>query len=242
MNRTRFFQIIVGKPQSGKSHYANEFIKKYNSMGGFSLVYNQGRPRDFKDHTEFEIPDIYDLAAKIRDKVRRSKFLNRPFLPYFLDEHGGVAPFIQRSGGKVKINRAGSADMERAFFRYVYGYMYNSLLTIDDARPIFRNGLNSDMVMLFSRLNHTGKKSGAKQNGIDAQVIFHNLEMVNDELLDYATHIKLFQVNFLPSKMGGNDLYKVVRDCKLRLDKLPKYSSFDIEIETLNVKLNTPSS
>lgn len=238
--RKRFFQILVGKPQSGKSYYANKFIQKYNSLGGFSLVYNHGRSTDFKDHVEYEIPDIYDLASRIKDKKKRSYFINRPFLPYFIDNKGGIAPFIQRAGGKIKIGRTASRQMENAFWRYMFAYMYNTLLTIDDARPVFRYGLNEDMTNVFSRINHPGKKAGAKQPGIDVQILFQDFEMINPDLFSCATHIRMFKVNFLPPKIGSLDLTRVVYDCKKRLDELPDHSSFLIEIETLNVKLNTP--
>lgn len=232
--RNRIFNLIVGAPRSGKSHYAEKLMTDYSGRGGAAIIYNQGKPSDFSTFDFLEVPGAVDYAAGL-EKEKRRAFLHNPHLPFFVREDGERTnkKAVLKSGAKYRIYRATEPKMEAAFFKYLYDYCHDCIITFDDARPITRQGLSPALIQLFSRQNHAGRKT--KATGVDLQAIYHNLDTVSDELLDYVTHLTLFRVNMMPERFGNIALYKVVQQCVNELNKLPKYSYFTINMQTLHV-------
>ena len=70
----RFFNIISGLEQSGKSFYSIKLAKLYNQKGGIVFVYNPGRLEDYKGYSEVEIIGTKQTAAIILDKHQRRAY------------------------------------------------------------------------------------------------------------------------------------------------------------------------
>lgn len=241
MSRDRFLNLIVGAERGGKSYFAEGIMNKYCERGGMSLIYNQGKPSDFSSFEFIEIPDKMDVAAKIRSKQARTAFLFNPHLPYFLDEDGvkRIKPVdIIKPGAKYRVYRNGCTRMEAAFFKFAFLYLHDCIFTIDDARSITRKGLTEQLVTLFSRKNHAGRKT--RPTGVDIQVIYHDLDTVPDEILTYCTHFTLFRVNIMPEKFGNIALYNIVKKCVNELNDLPKYSKAVIDVKGLTYSIIKP--
>ena len=233
----RFFNIISGLEQSGKSYYSIKLAKLYNSKGGIVFVYNPGRLEDYKNYSEIEVIGTKETAAIIQDKHQRRAYQRNPQIELF--RYQGKAyrmkDFVNVLKGKaVYAFRIPNRTDETLFFAALNWYAYNTLVLLDDCRPIFRYGLADGHIQFFNSKNHAGKKANPPplngSRGLDVIAIFHNLDKVNRELYDYATHITLFAQNQLPDKstVDNQEYYAEIEKAYFELKKLPVYSAIEI--------------
>lgn len=233
----RFFNIISGLEQSGKSYYSIKLAKLYNSKGGIVFVYNPGRLEDYKGYQEIEIIGTKESAAMISNKHQRRAYQRNPQIELF--RHQGkiyrIKDFVKALRGKaVYAFRIPNRADETLFFAALNWYAYNTLVLLDDCRPIFRYGLSDGHIQFFNSKNHAGKKVSPPplngSRGLDVIAIFHNLDKVNRELYDYATHITLFAQNQLPDKstVDNAEYYAEIEKAYFELKKLPVYSAIEI--------------
>ena len=233
----RFFNIISGLEQSGKSYYAAKLAKLYHRRGGIVLVYNPGRLEDYSDYEEIEIVSTAQTAALFAGKRERSAYLRNPAILFF--RMGGkyykMRDFVKTLSGKKAFSlRIPNRDDENRFFQSLNWYAYNTLVLLDDCRPIFRSGLRDGHIQFLNSKAHAGKKASIPalngNRGLDVIAIFHNLDKVNGELFDYATHITLFAQNQLPDAktVDNTEYYQEVKKAFFELKKLPMYSAIEI--------------
>lgn len=233
----RFFNIISGLEQSGKSFYAIKLAKLYSQKGGIVFTYNPGRLEDYSDYTEIEIVSTKETGAAILDKNARRAYFRNPSIEFFKMQGRTyrMRNWVQVLRGKKAFSfRMPNRADETLFFAALNNYAYNTLVLLDDCRPIFRYSLMDGHIQFFNSKNHAGKKSAIPpvngQRGLDIIAIFHNLDKVNRELYDYATHITLFMQNQLPKpEMVDNDeYYTEIERAFHELKNLPIYSAIEI--------------
>lgn len=233
----RFFNIISGLEQSGKSFYAAKVSKLYNAKGGIVFCYNPGRLEDYADYEEIQVLGAQDTAGMIIDKHRRRAYIRNPQIEFFQvrGKRYRMKDFVRvMAGQKCYSLRIPNRQDESSFFKALNWYAYNTLVVLDDCRPIFRSGLNEGHIQFFNSKNHAGKLSSLPpvngQRGLDVIGIFHNLDKVNGELYDYATHITLFAQNQLPDPrtVDNSDYYKEIEKAFHELKTLPQYSAVEI--------------
>lgn len=229
--------IIIGAMRSGKSFWANEQIKKYNKQGQSAIVYNLGKPSDFNACIPLFIPSAEDMIKSEgkgwKDAKNISYLYDEKETPYNIESFN--IDFYSKS---IKLPRANDLLTERLFFDAYFKYISNTLLIFDDARNIFRNGLKSEFIQLFSRINHTGIKHKAKNfiaKGSDIYLIFHSLDLVNPELFDYATHIINFKYAMQPDfkAVENQQIREQIKKSFEALEKAPQYSYTLTDINNL---------
>lgn len=202
----RTFAIVAGLQRSGKTYHITQVLRRHP---GSVIAYNVGRTADFEGYTEIEFLDPEEAAVYLDLKKHdRTRYLFRPVVEYFrvgakVFHMSYFTAFAAKNGRRFKhYGRVGSR-YERALFQGFALYLTGCAVVFDDARPIFRAGLSDAAINLFSRQAHTGKKARyqpAKAPGVDIFLIFHNLDRVNGELYDYATHLVMFRCNQKPSQ------------------------------------------
>lgn len=233
----RFFNIISGLEQSGKSYYSSKLAKIYHLKGGIVLVYNPGRLEDYSDYSEIEILGSKATAASIKDKNQRRTYERNPAIEFFRmnGKYYRMKDFVKElKGKKVYCMRIPNRQDESLFFQALNWYAWNTLILFDDCRPIFRYGLSDGHIQFFNSKNHAGKKASLKavngNRGVDVIAIFHNLDKVNRELYDYATHITLFAQNQLPDSntVDNSEYYQQIEKAFYDLKDLPVYSAIEI--------------
>ena len=167
--------LIIGAQRSGKSFFSNQMIEKYKRAGNSALVYNLGRPSDFSACKEIFLLTEKQHAVKIGKSYKE----NPGFL--FYEHNDQEKEFINFSPDWAgKGAKAGRVDYktEVLFLEAFFKYVSNCLFVIDDAKAIFRYGIKSEFLTLFSRLNHTGRNNPVnnwKATGSDVIIIFHSL-------------------------------------------------------------------
>lgn len=233
----RFFNIISGLEQSGKSFYSIKLAKLYNQKGGIVFAYNPGRLEDYKGYSEVEIIGTKQTAAIILDKHKRRAYQRNPQIELFKFEEKiyRIRDFVRVLKGKCVYSfRIPNRTDENLFFAALNWYAYNTLVLLDDCRPVFRYGLSDGHIQFFNSKNHAGKKSSTPPvnglRGLDVIGIFHNLDKVNRELYDYATHITLFAQNQLPdqSTVDNAEYYREIEKAYHELKNLEVYSAIEI--------------
>lgn len=233
----RFFNIISGLEQSGKTYYAVKLAKLYHQKGGIAFTYNPGSLEDYRDYTEIEIVSTKQTGAAITDKAARRAYFRNPGIEFFRMEGRfyRIKDFVKvLRGRKVYAFRIPNRQDESLFFAALNLYAYNTLVLFDDCRPIFRYGLTDGHIQFFNSKNHAGKLASLPavngSRGVDVIAIFHNLDKVNRELYDYATHITLFQQNQLPKPemVDNSEYYREIEIAFNELKTLPLYSAVEI--------------
>ena len=237
MNRRLY--IIIGAQRSGKSFFSNQLIEKYKAAGNSAIVYNLGKPTDFKAARE-----IFLMSQRQHAAILGKSYKEQPFFRYYEDQDQ-VKDFYnfspENAGRAVKAARL-DLTAERLFFESFFKYISNSLLVIDDARAIFRNGVKAEFLTIFSRLNHCGRFNPVtnwQAAGADVIIIFHSLDHVNQELFDYATHIINFKYAMRPNfdRVDNEDIRKHLQNCFSALEKAPQYSYTVTDIHNSKSKL-----
>ena len=200
----RTFTAIAGAQRCGKSFLSNELLKYYISdFGGCGLVYGLGRNTDFADAQMGYILSIQD-HQEMFEKTERKSYNENPKINYYKigNELFPIKNFNLKNYLRgIKVPRLPDRQSERLFISAFFKHIANTLLIIDDSRPIFRYGVESEFIQLFSRINHCGYESPAKNwrtQGSDIISIFHSLEHINNEIFDYLTHIITFRYEFAP--------------------------------------------
>ncbi len=246
MNRHRLNLIIAGAPRSGKTYYAEKLANNYANSGRIVLAYNVGLSGDFSDFEEVEFLDKID-TSKLLDKVKRQSYLFNPEIRLF--KYKGkvydMKYFVDVCKGKrLKSYRIADQQSEDLFFLSIYKYIKNCLIIFDDIRPVFRSGLKRGSINLFSRINHTGlqSKNTSAKNGVDVVLIFHNLDKVNSELYDYATHLIAFYCTRKSNKIGNEELECILDDVFEQLKSAEKYTYFEVDIRNLDISKRKPIS
>lgn len=237
--------LCIGAMRSGKSFFSDHYIRQYIRKGNSALVYNLGKTTDFQNSKNHIRLLNEEQHANI---IGKKKFKESPKFRFFEDQKGKVQDFKNFNklylGKSAKTEKLGR-NFERRFIDSFYKYCSNTLLVLDDARSIFRYGMNDNFLNLFSRINHTGKESPFKswQNkGSDIIIIFHSLNHVNPELLDYATHIINFKYAFEPdfSRLDNREIQRQMKNSFKALKSAKPYFYTITDIHKMKTFLFNP--
>lgn len=230
MSTNPICMAIAGAERSGKSFFVWNWAKK---RGRPYIVYNCGDD-GFDDATEIEFLTAAQAAEEkgLTGKALRNYLWSAKDCDFFRVD-GKMYPIAQLNqvAHKYKALRqfgtiGGKGDS--AFFDAMYLYGAGLLLILDDARPLFRNGLNSSHIKLFSRKSHTGAKATWKptRRGVEIVTIFHNIDRINSELFDYMTHCALFYSTQPPrDNIDNPDAFRAIAQAYDELKTAPKYSA-----------------
>lgn len=222
----------------GKTYYTERLAEKTTASGGFVFVYNPGGPPDWKN--TLEATPIHPRTIARKKGLTKTAEINR----YIADNSDVVKfwevdgkfykseeiPFVFR-GRQLKCLR--SFDMEQMIFATIFEYFHGGMLVLDDNRSSGRRTPN--LLQLYARSNHTGKKYTTKP-GINIAVVYHNLDTPPRELYDYLTHVVLFQVNRAPQDLKMPELEEAINDAVDWLAEAPKYSRCEIHLLGADIK------
>lgn len=201
--------IIIGAERTGKTHFAKRFTDLVRDRTGKGvLFYNVGNPDDAEGYKEIELLDFDKTESLITDRDKRKAYKRNPKLLFF--KYDGSIYRISKIGGFV--NKIGKVcmypvfdlELQRKFAEKLFEYGGGIQLIMDDARPIFRNGVNKEFSQLFGRKFHAGFK-GNSLKGIDIHIMFHSFDEINDALFNYVTNFTVFRSNTEPQE---NDFKK----------------------------------
>lgn len=202
--------IITGVERSGKTYFAEKLCNVMHKNGKTAIVYNKGNDSDFSDFEEIEILDKGDTYVYIMEnkgKAEARKYTWRSDVRYF--EYKEKIYHFSRfnailGGKKISIPRV---ELEDLFFKAMYSYVGNCFFIGDDFRVVTRQGVQANLINLTARKNHTGKKSTSKSvpKGSHLSFIYHNLDLVNNEIFHYATHLIMYYTGIKPALKQLND-------------------------------------
>lgn len=256
--RNRFKWIFIGAERCGKTfwvkHYAEEYVKKEGTV----IAYNFGKDKDFPEYDPKTKKRLYYTIEPLTFSEHIQMFfsatdekryysLNKTVTYFRLlmpdGEDDKIIHFKDFSKvfykKRVRIPRVQNKAEENQFFKTLFNYVSNTLLILDDCKPMFRHGMKDNQIELFNRSNHTGKRNAIKEfkdKGIDIISIFHNPDHAPEELWDYTTDAFLFYypMNANYKKMDNPDLAKIFDKSKKYLHKAPKYTSLKIGVQGEN--------
>ena len=217
--------------RSGKSFFASQLLQGFCSKGGFGLIYNTGKPQDWKGAEPFD----FVTATKQRAAAKQQKKEWDGSLVWCRPTKGGgymhIAGLpVNRAGRAVKTVRYDEVT-DRLLAESFYKWLGKSLIIYDDCRELFRHGIPAEFLGLLSKINHVGSQSpfpNLRGMGADVVLIFHGIDQVNPELWTYATDIVQFRTP--PTETPS---YKSVDNAQVRailsentawLEQAPKYS------------------
>ena len=233
--------IIIGAMRSGKSFFSNSLITQYNAAGQSALVYNLGRPTDFKNAKPGFLMNKNEHIKEVGKDWKQS-----PYFYGFSDEKENkidIKDFNKNYyKSALKVPRIDSIT-ERLFLEAYFDYISNNLFIIDDARALFRYGVKAEFLQLFSRINHSGIKHTApswRAKGTDIILIFHSIDHVNPEIWDYATHLINFKYAMEPDfkSIENKQIRQQVKTSFHALAEAPRYSYTVTDIHNLKTLLN----
>ena len=231
--RIRESSLIAGLEQTGKTYYAETMADLYVKNGKTAVIYNSGKDSDFSGAEVCEPLSKNQLLAIARTKEQKNavKYIN--YCPVFKDQKTDqVLPFILfRSfykGKKVKIYRY---EDDSKIFKTFFKFVFDSLLIIDDMRPITRHGISHELNELISRKNHAGFSVSKNNCGNDMFFIYHNLDTAPTELFDLITRIVLFRLRRVPDlKKEDPETVAAINEAFNELKTLPKYSRIELAV------------
>jgi len=229
----RSVSLIIGAMRSGKSFLANRLAANYCARGGSAFFYNLGKPKDFDTAQNIVLKNVLEHVRDLPKEKRQDFKLEGELTKYSeakTSKERDLRLFSYEWAAKAAKAARLEPASERMLFDTIYGYFANTLIVLDDCRAMFRHGLSSEAITLFSRINHTGVKSpfhGYRGAGCDIIAITHNPEeTIIGELMVYATDVYLFRTEKRPDFNQIKNEY--IRDNYRRnFDKLlssPKYS------------------
>lgn len=240
IRRNRRLIIIVGQPRSGKSHLAEQMLEGFLAEGNSALIYNASNKADEKGKQNFANATTIELLGereheKILQKYGKNylqEWQRYPEFLYFADENKKTQKFKEFSslyfGRAAKTFLLKEQKMETAFFSTFFDYTANCCLVLDDAKEMFRYGLNADFIRLFSKINHSGQKSiyqNYKAQGVDVVVIMHDISNINPAFLPYVTDIIYFKTTSEPVLNAKNQILEnTLREAYEFTSTAPKYS------------------
>lgn len=253
MALNRKFALVVGAQRHGKSKFCENAAIQYAKGGGTAIAYNVGKPSDFSGFTVVEMltPERLNFLAMKSGKPTKGI---TPGLNLFRIVDTGeifkVSDFKKIFKGKcVKIERVPDKKGERLFFDFVYEYLFDTMLILDDCRAIFRQGLSSEFIQIAGRVNHCGKKYAPPGNpdacGIDLLCVFHSFETVNEEIYIYINSvIQFYTINEPTINTDNIELQKIVNSAFHELknkNKNPMYSRAEIDVLGCTGRIVKPS-
>lgn len=230
---------MAAVPQAGKSFLTEKIANSYFKAGkGFVFVYNKGREKDFKGYEKISFLSFKETAKKYYPgKEERRDYMFDPKLEYFVFR--GKEYHVRHlntvlHGKKVSLYRIYKTSEETELFNVFFYYMSHGLLIIDDARPILKR-LQDSKLQFFGRQNHTGGKSSAvnyRGAGMDIILIYHNLDRINEEVYNWATHLIMLRCTQKPdgAKMSNQAVYMAIEDTYEKLLNDPKYTAYIIDM------------
>jgi hypothetical protein len=231
MNRRLY--LIIGAQRSGKSYFSNKLIEQYKAAGNSAFVYNLGKPTDFKAARE-----IFLFSEKQHEAKEGKSWKQNPAFIWY-EDNGAPKDFRNFSAdfaGQAAKAATGSPLITRLLFETFFLYVSNSLFVVDDARSLFRYGVQAEHIPMMNRINHTGRLNPVENwraNGSDVILIFHSLNHVNREIFDYATHIINFRYEVEPEfERIENDLLK--RELKRSFEALQKAPQYSYTVTAIN--------
>lgn len=234
-------KIVIGEMQGGKSFYINKILEKYNKKGWSGLVYNLGRPNDFGAAQNI-------FLKTYREEVKEDKEYKKE--PEFNSFFVGDKEHAFRDFNKIFFKKNAKTPRvdqrtERLFLEEVYKKLAYTCFVIDDARPIFRNGIKAEFLQLFSRINHAGRDHIFKEwkgGGVDVYLVFHSLNLVNTELFDYASEVISFKYSSEPNFgiVENKQVEEQLKKSFIALKKAEKYSYTITDIKLLKTHLYKP--
>lgn len=243
----RFLKLVAAVPRAGKTFLTEKIANLYRDSGkGYVFVYNQGKKSDFSDYEDIEFLSFKETAKLFYpDKQSRKDYLFDPKLEYFRFR-GAIHPvenlnkILYRK--KVRCYRIFNRREESEIFNVFFYYMAHAMLIIDDARPILQRLFDSQL-QLFGRQNHTGEKSASvnyRGAGIDIVLIYHNLDRINEEVYNWATHLLMLKCTQQPDgkKMANEAVYNEISQTYEKLLNAPRYTAYliDLGLHTGEVK------
>lgn len=241
--------IVVGAPRRGKTFYSEQQAIAYAKRGGTAIAYNVGRPSDFRQFIGIELitPRKRQMLAREQGIIIKDRDIGTAITHFRHIDSGKIykaEDFMKVCKGKcIKMERLNPAfQEERMFFVFIYKYLYNCLLIMDDFRAVTRNGLSSEFLQLNSRQNHTGKEYAPNENliGVDIFFIYHSFQTVAQEMYTYTNSMVQFYTTNPPKLINDNpELFKMLNENYGQLKDAPKYARFEIdsiEYEQIYVK------
>lgn len=240
--RHRFNVPVVGAMRSGKTFFSKEKIANgYNKNGRCVLAYNVGIEDDFPEPEYTTIkPLTYSEHSRYiyKSKEARSYYKMSKQITHFfyMNSIFHFKNFNQIfKGKKVRIFKFSQGKEEASLFNCFFKYISNTLIILDDCRSTFRYGLYSSHIEFFNRCNHAGGLTALnsfKNKGVDIITIWHNLDHINVEILDYITGLIIFKSSQKPklNKFENDDLERAVLSSWKKLLKLPPYTRIEIPV------------
>ena len=237
--------------RSGKSWRSNALLKSHIGRGGAGLVYNLGRPTDFSAAKEGRLLNLKEHLRHLK-KIGWTKEQIKEYKtdPLFLFYEFPISSGKIRHIKNYSLDNRGRAlkfapimGFDRQFIEAFYNYCAHTFLIVDDARPVFRYGVQAEWAQLFTRINHAGRACPVKNwqaAGADVAVIFHSLDHINPELFDLFTHVIQFKAAKQPvwQSIKNSQLESQLKRAFLALERLPKYSFSVTDVHFLKTQLN----
>lgn len=245
MSDTKKVVLVVGAPRQGKTYWSEKMANIFAKSGGTSIAYNVGMYRDFSDfkNTKLITPKEVFEMQRIRTG-KKPDFVDNEIIIYQdvdTEKYFNCSDFSRiNQGGKIKIERLASLKEERLFYNFIYKNIYNSLLILDDARAMTRNGMPREMCELFSRANHCGKKY-TDNPGCNIISIYHDFGTVPGEMFFYCTHLVQFKTTMQPTRNNIDPLvYEKIQENYQKLKELPMYSRIETEVFSMKSHIFSP--
>lgn len=197
--RDRTSTIVVGRKRSGKTTFVERMCQIYGAQKNrFVIVYNYGRPTDFKEFQEVTIN------------------LNTGFL-YAEDKKAHLSKI---SSGLYKIKSFDTIQEHDKLYHILSKYASNCLFIVDDAASIIENNrMTPKLERICSKPDHLY---------IDTALVFHCLNYVPPKLFMYATHAIQFQTVNKPHKSKSERIpeFKQLEENYYILKEKPNYYYF----------------
>lgn len=235
----RFLKLVAAVPRAGKTFLTEKIARAYHKSGrGYVFVYNQGKAEDFKGFEIVRFLSFKETARKYYPgKHERREYMFDPKIEYFVFR--GVEYHVKDlnrvlHGKKVSCYRIFSKREEGELFNVFFYYMSHALLVIDDARPILQR-LYDSQLQFFGRQNHTGEKSSSinyRGKGTDIILIYHNLDKINAEVYNWATHLIMLKCTQKPdgAKMENQSVYSAIEKTYETLLSAPRFTAYMIDL------------
>lgn len=248
VKKNRGFCLVYncGKPEDFSDFTQIEILEKFETVAYITKTHNN-RILDAKAKG-FSKRQIEILNENKRNEIGLYK--ENPEPKFFRDTETNLVYNIEKlmsfalsvSNRKIKMQRP-SREFELRFFDIIYKYVSFCYLIVDDCRAIYRNGLQSGDIQTYSRLNHSGTKIESetlKGKGIDCSLIFHDLDLVNEEFYAYATEVMIFRCNQKPDfrKIRMPELIKHIEFAFEYLQKAERYTRIKVQISPLDYNSN----
>jgi len=232
MYNYNIFNIIVGGERSGKTTFAVKFVRKVNELTGKgAIAYNVANEEDFEGFKEITFLSYRETLNVVSDKRR---YKRNPRLLFF--KMSGKVYKIQALPGilsskLVYTHRISEPNFERYLFWFMLQYCGGFQLILDDARVLYRYGINSETIELFNRKNHAGFRLNGRR-GVDIHIVFHSIDTINAEMFDFATSMCLFRFNRKPKfkNIEDEELKEVIEQSYEEIKASERYSFIQIFI------------